>query len=237
MDAIILAGGFGTRLQSVLSNVPKPMAPMGEANDNRPFLSMLLQYLAGQGVTRAILATHFMHDVIESYLGTSHAGISLEYVREETPLFSGGAIVNAIHAAKLTKTFLVLNGDTFVQADYRNLYQTHLTSGAPLTMLLRHIPDTGRSGIVEIEGSTIFKFGERGTPGQPGYINAGVWVMSPNLLTAYPQGQAFSFEKDFLQPNIPNQLQPQAMVTEGYFIDIGVPEDYARAQSELAAYI
>jgi len=237
MDAIILAGGFGTRLQTVLNNVPKPMAPMGEANGNRPFLSLQLQYLARQGVTRAILATHFMHEAIESYLGPHHAGISLEYVRETTPLFSGGAIVNAIHTAKLTQPLLVLNGDTFVQADYRNLFQTHLQSGATLTMLLRHIPDTGRSGIVELEGTRITKFGNRGTPGQPGYINAGVWAMNPDLLAAYLQGQAFSFEKDFLQPNIPHALQAEAMVTNGYFIDIGVPEDYARAQTELAAYL
>lgn len=237
MDAIILAGGFGTRLQSVVKDVPKPMAPMGEAAGNRPFLSLQLEYLKKQGITRAILATHHMHDAIESFLGLGHAGIPIVYAFEESPLYSGGAIVNAMHKANLTKPFLVVNGDTFVEADYRNLYTTHLRSGAPVTMLLRHIPDTSRSGVVELTGTTITRFGERGASGQPGFINAGVWAMNPEILAAYPLGHAFSFEKDFLQPNIPHALQPQGMVTDGYFIDIGVPEDYARAQTELVTHI
>lgn len=238
MDAVILAGGFGTRLQGVLKDVPKPMAPMGEANANKPFLALLIEHLAQQGITRVILATHHMHEVIESYLGASHAGIPIIYALEKEPLFAGGAIVNAIHTAGLTQPFFVLNGDTFVQVNYQQLAAQHKASNADLTMVLRKTEDTGRSGVVEVDADNrITSFGVRGESNKPGLINAGVWMMDPSLLAGYKLGEPFSFEQHFLQPRIPHELKPHAFITSGYFIDIGVPEDYARAQRELAQYL
>jgi len=238
MDAVILAGGFGTRLQGVVKDVPKPMAPMGEANGNKPFLALLLRHLATHGITRVVLATHHMHDVIESYFGNTYAGIELVYAREATPLFAGGAIVNAIHTANLTQPLFVLNGDTFIGTDYQALAAQHKATNADLTMVLRHIPDTGRSGVVTVDADNrITSFGTRGETNKPGLINAGVWMMNPSLLSEYKIGEPFSFEQHFLQPRIPHKLKPHALITDGYFIDIGVPDDYARAQAELAQHL
>lgn len=232
MDALILAGGFGTRLQSVVKDVPKPMAPIQDT----PFLALLVRHLKKHGVTRVILATHYLHDVIEGFMGTSFEGVTVQYAHEATPLGTGGAIVNAIHQFGITRPVLVLNGDTFVKLDYAAMVAQHNQASSTFTIALRHIPDTGRSGVVAVENGHLQRFGERGQPGQPGLINAGVYIINPQTLKGFAPGQAFSLEKDFLEPQTPT-LQPTAFMAEGYFIDIGVPDDYARAQAELSRHM
>lgn len=233
MQAVILAGGFGTRLQPVISNVPKPMAPI----NGTPFLAMLIRHLKTQGITRVVLATHYMHLTIENFFNTNFEGMPITYAVEKEPLFAGGAIVNAIHTANLTQPFLVINGDTFIDVNYKTLYNHHITNNAQITMVLRHLEDATDKGVVETTGNRITKFGAKGAAGQPGLINAGVWVMNPEVLTAYPQGQAFSFEKDFLEANVPHNIQPHAFPVGSYFLDFGTPETYARAQTELPAIL
>lgn len=229
MQAIILAGGFGTRLRSVVADVPKPMAPIGD----KPFVALLMKHLMQFGVTEFVLSTHYLRQTIEDYFLNRFEGIPVRYAVEDAPLGTGGAIVHALRVMKADKPVLVVNGDTFVKLDYAAMYRQHVTSGEKLTMALRHIPDTGRSGVVSVDDAgRIVTFGERGMAGVSGLINAGVYVVSPELFAGYADGEAFGFEQDFMIPRVAT-LKPASFVAEDYFIDIGIPADYLRAQDEL----
>jgi len=126
---------------------------------------------------------------------------------------------------------LVLNGDSFVHVDYKALYEQHKTSGAKLTMVLREVSDTGRYGRVLVKDGVITSFAA-GEAGKPGLINAGVYVMQPDLFSGAKMPEAFSFEQDFLPPGVA-ELKPRVFRVDDYFIDIGIPEDYERACREL----
>ena len=227
MQAIILAGGFGTRLRSALADVPKPMAPIGA----KPFLAYLLDYLLTQGVTQVVLSVHYLREQIQSYFQSEYRGITIRYAIEEEPLGTGGAMVNSFRELAQLPTF-VLNGDTFLKLDYREMYLAHEASQQVMAMALRKVPDCSRYGIVEVEQGSVVAFKDQGGS-FPGLINAGVYLINPALLTMLQDvPEPFSFERDFLFPNIA-KIQPQAFVVEDYFIDIGIPEDYSRAKQEL----
>lgn len=229
MRAIILVGGFGTRLRSVLPDLPKPMAPI----QGKPFLAYLLDYLQQQGITRVIFPVHYLGEKIRSYFQSHYAGITIEYVEEQEPLGTGGAIVNALAAwsDQSSEPVFVLNGDTFVTMDYRAMYQEQVMSGAQLVMALRKVSDCSRYGKVMTKDHHITAFKEKGETG-PGYINAGVYLIDPALFDKYSLPAVFSFEKDFMFPYA-GILRPRAFIANDYFIDIGIPEDYARAAQEL----
>lgn len=226
MKAVVLAGGFGTRLRSVVSDVPKPLAPIA----GRPFLAWLVDALAAQGVTQVTLSVHHQWEKIRDYFLAHPAPVPVECVVEEIPLGTGGALRHVAAHRPSAEPVLVLNGDTYARVDLRALYQAHLAQPAPLTMVLRLIEDSGRYGTVDVQGGTITSFND-GKEGVPGLINAGVYVISPGLFDL-PLPPSFSFERDFL-PGRLHSLQPQAFMAGDYFIDIGIPEDYARAQKEL----
>lgn len=226
MKAIILAGGFGTRLRSVVSDVPKPLAPIA----GRPFLAWLIASLAARGVTSVTLSLHHQWEKIRDYFAANPAPVALDYIVEQEPLGTGGAMRYVLERQQAAEPVLVLNGDTYVQVDLEALARTHQASGASFTMALRGVDDSGRYGTVEVKDGIVTAFGE-GTPGKPGLINAGVYILSPILFQeALPQ--AFSFERDFLPPRLA-AIKPRAFMAGSYFIDIGIPEDYARAQAEL----
>lgn len=227
MQAILLVGGFGTRLQSVVPNIPKPMAPIND----KPFLDYLIRYLKSQGITRIILAVHYQASQIKNYFANEFAGIAIDYVDESEPLGTGGAIVNALAAVKNDEPVFVLNGDSFVKLNYSQMYQQHLEDNVRFTMALRHVPDCARYGNVIVKDNLIIKFAEKGNVG-PGYINAGVYLINKNAFEGFNLAKVFSIETEFLFPNI-EKIQPHAYLTDDYFIDIGVPEDYQRACSEL----
>jgi D-glycero-alpha-D-manno-heptose 1-phosphate guanylyltransferase len=126
---------------------------------------------------------------------------------------------------------LVVNGDTYVQLDHRALLSAHASQGAELTMAICEVPDVARYGALELSGTTVLGFHEKGPPGA-GWINAGVYVLGPGLCARFPSQQAFSFEQDLLVPQV-RSIRPHAFPTTGLFIDIGIPEDYARAQTLL----
>lgn len=233
MRAIILAGGFGTRLQTVISDLPKPMAPI----QGEPFLAYLLSYLRQQGIKEVILSVHYLRQKIIDYFQEEYAGIKISYAIEEQPLGTGGAICYALQQVVGDEPVFVLNGDTFVPLDYDAMYAQHLASEAHLSMALREISDCSRYGHVTVEQGQITSFQEKGMSG-PGYINAGVYLLQKKLFKDYQFSQAFSFEKDFLLEQ-GSQLKIPAFFAQDYFIDIGIPEDYARANQELpySAYI
>lgn len=225
-EAIVLAGGLGTRLRAVVSDVPKPMAPVG----GRPFLHWLLDGLARQGVRRVVLATGYMGDVVQDILGEAHAGMRLVYAREESPLGTGGALWAALAHVTGERAF-VLNGDTWLGAPLAPLAAE--APAADLTVAVRPLDDRARYGSVRVAGNRIEGLEEKGSSG-PGLANAGVYVARRDLPAKRPMAGAFSLEKEVLAK--PGDLDLRAHVTEATFLDIGTPEDFARAQNLIPAW-
>lgn len=227
-EAIVLAGGFGTRLQSVVSDVPKPMAPVA----GRPFLTYVLDRLGRQGYDHVVLATGYLHEKVEAFFGKEYQGIAIDYARELSPLGTGGAMVNALqhcHEERVT----VLNGDTLFDIDHNRLIQFAEEKNTLLAIVLRQVEDAGRYGSVEIDAEgRITAFREKDPACGAGLINGGIYRVSRHLFDGFSVGQQFSFEKDLMQQRF-REERYYAYADGAYFIDIGIPDDYARAQHEL----
>lgn len=228
-EAIVLAGGFGTRLQKVVNEVPKPMAPVC----NKPFLSYVLDYLIRYKYTHVVLATGYLHEKIEDYFGNNYNGLAVSYAQETTPLGTGGAILNALQYCK-SEQVTVLNGDTLFCIDFSDLEKTFTAHTSPLTIVLRLVDDTSRYGSVTIshEGQ-IVRFTEKTATSGSGYINGGIYQLHKSLFAGFTVGQTFSFEKDIME-HYYQQLSFYAFPVDAYFIDIGIPEDYYKAQQDFA---
>jgi len=229
MEAIVLAGGLGTRLAARLQGVPKPMAPVA----GRPFLEILLNQLDRAGCASVLLSVGHLHQVIQDHFGPSYRGMRLDYVIESVPLGTGGAIRAALPRATADHV-LVLNGDTFLLADYAAMMRFHVAEGRELTMAVTHQGNIARYGGVLVEERRIIGFQEKGRTG-PGWINAGAYVLHRDLQWPVELAERFSFETDFLAPET-GHLGPAAYEVDGFFLDIGVPEDLDRAQTELAGF-
>lgn len=228
MQAIVLAGGFGTRLRSVCSDVPKSMAPIHD----KPFLAYLLTYLQSMGVKRVILPVHYLAENIMTYFQSAYAGMMLDYVEETEPLGTGGAMVNALSRYQDNAPIFVLNGDTLVKLDFQAMYAEHVASGAAMTMALRQMEDCSRYGKVMTDNQRVVSFQEKGESGA-GFINAGVYLIQPDLFRTFDLPPPFSFEQDFLRTSL-SRLHVHAFMAKDYFIDIGIPEDYARAKQDFS---
>lgn len=229
MEAIVLAGGFGTRLRSVVKDVPKPMAPVA----GKPLLEVLLGRLAEQGFSHVVLALGHLAEVIVEHFGAEFRGMEITHVIEETPLGTGGAVRLALAHCRADHAY-VFNGDTFLDLETAAIEPLWQQFHEPL-IVARDVPDTSRYGRLETAGEHVQRFAEKGQSG-PGLINAGCYVLPRHALDAFVPGTAFSLEQDFLCPLVPaNPLR--VFVSQGYFIDIGIPEDYERAQTELAHFI
>ena len=227
MEAIVLAGGFGTRLQQVVTDVPKPMAPIA----GRPFLEILLGELAQKGFSRVVLSLRFMAEKISGHFGPRFAGMDIAYVVEDTPLGTGGATRLAATACTQEHVF-VFNGDTYHDLEV-DLLERQWQARQHTIVVGRQVPDTTRYGRLVVDGDRITSFAEKGIVG-PGLINAGCYVFATDALAQFPLNQPFSIETDYLVPEAA-RATVEVFVTEGVFIDIGIPEDYARAQTLLAA--
>ncbi|MBU1191308.1 MAG: nucleotidyltransferase family protein [Gammaproteobacteria bacterium] len=226
MKAIVLAGGLGTRLKERIADIPKPMAPVGE----RPFLEYLLDQLIIGGINEIILSVGFRADVIIDHFGESYRNASLSYAVETEPLGTGGAIVHAMQE-HITDPVIVLNGDTFLNIDYRSFLQWYSTAHADVAMILRDVPDASRYGSVTVTNGRVSGFKEKCVEGA-GLINAGIYIINPGSLKSFDLPNRFSFETDFLQRYY-SKIPIKAYITNAYFIDIGIPDDYDRAQQEL----
>ena len=225
MQAIILAGGMGTRLKEVISDVPKPMAPIG----NRPFLAILLNFLNSQGFSRIILSIGYMGHHIADYFGDKYLDMDILYSYEESPLGTGGAIKEALKLCKGDYTF-VLNGDTFIDVNAGEVLREWQENHKPI-MVAKELDDVGRYGALDVSGADLKSFSEKGHNG-PGLINAGCYLIPINLFSYCVLPTKFSFEKDFLQDYITNN-DVKIIKSTGLFIDIGIPEDYKKSQSML----
>ena len=228
-EAIILAGGFGTRLSHVVSNVPKPMAPVY----GKPFLSYVIDRLVDAGIERVVLATGYKHEVIEAWFGDSYRSAQIIYSHEDTPLFTGGAILQAARLLQ-SNDFIVLNGDTLFDIDFSKLYDFHTAHKAHLSVALRQVEDTSRYGSVTCDDHRIIAFSEKAESQGAGDINGGIYAINRSWLLAQDLPVKFSFEKELMQP-LAGQEGFYGLSFNTYFIDIGIPEDYYRAQREFGA--
>ncbi|WP_322995562.1 nucleotidyltransferase family protein [Castellaniella sp.] len=227
MEAIVLAGGYGTRLRAVVSDVPKPMAPVA----GRPFLEIVLDRLAQSGFTRVVLAVGYLSNVIIQHFGESYAGMDIDYVTEDQPLGTGGAMRQALDVCQQDPVF-VFNGDTYLGLEIQRVMSLWQAHQQPI-LVARHIAEVSRYGSVALDAQGFFAgFSEKGLKG-PGLINAGCYVLPRHILNAFPVGKAFSLETDYLA-QLPADVTMQVFVTQGLFIDIGVPDDYMAAQGLFA---
>lgn len=220
-EAIILAGGFGTRLRQVVPDVPKPMAPVA----GRPFLEILLESLAAKGFDRVILSLGFMAEKISGYFGGHFAGLDLVYVVEEQPLGTGGAVRLAMEQCQDDHVY-IFNGDTFLDLEVNAVEQQWQQNQHPI-IVGREVEDTSRYGRLLLMDGLVVGFAEKGIQGR-GIINAGCYVFGRHQLDEHALNEPFSLEADYLAWVVTKD-KVDVHVTSGLFIDIGVPEDYSRA--------
>jgi D-glycero-alpha-D-manno-heptose 1-phosphate guanylyltransferase len=224
--AFLLVGGLGTRLQSVLPSTPKPLARVG----NMPFLELLVLQLRSQGIRRIVMCTGHLAGQIEQEFGDGRKwDVAIDYSQESEPLGTAGAVKLAEGYLKQAADFLVMNGDSFLELDLRRLIQFHREHGGLVSMAVREVPDAARYGTVHMDANhRVVGFSEKTGATIPGVINGGVYVFNRVVLDRVSPGPA-SFEKDVF-PRVLDQ-GVYALEQHGMFIDIGTPEDYARAQT------
>jgi len=196
----------------------------------RPFLCYLLDRLIDAGIGRIVLATGYKHECIESYFGTEYRGAEIVYSQETKPLFTGGAIRKAARLLE-SSDFVVLNGDTLFDIDLHQLYEFHTQRAAQLSIALRQVPDTSRYGSVTCDEDQIVAFHEKVESSGEGAINGGIYAIHRDWLMSLDLPTKFSFEKELMQ-SMAGQEGFYGLRFSDYFIDIGVPEDYYRAQDE-----
>lgn len=224
-EAIILVGGKGTRLRGVVSDTPKPLALVA----GRPFLAYVLDHLAASGIRRCILATGYLAEMMENAIGSRWSAMEIAYSVETQPLGTGGAAALATDAL-LGDSAHLLNGDTFLQYSLGSLEKCTRTCGTEAGVALAEVGDVSRYGAVVLVDGKVGAFQEKGAVG-PGLINAGSYFLTAAALSRLSRHVApFSFETDILLP-LASSIQLAAFTDTGRFIDIGIPEDYARAQS------
>jgi len=231
MEAIVLAGGFGTRLRTVVPDLPKPMAPV----NGRPFLERLLDYWIAQGVTRFILSTGYRHEAIAAHFGNAFHGAAIHQVVEDRPLGTGGGLLLARGAVEAAGPFLVLNGDSFFEVALKLLRDFHAARKADATLSLFRSPQQGRYAGVTLDNDGLIRSLSAGQKG--GLANGGIYLMEGRLLDGGPwqPRSAVSLEEDILPFAVQAGKRVYGMECFGRFLDIGVPEDYARAAAVLGA--
>jgi len=229
MDTIILAGGLGTRLREVVSDLPKPMVSI----NGKPFLDLILSLLNRCGsIERVILAVGYMADkIIERYEDSSEYSFEILFSVEEKLLGTGGAIKNALKYTE-TDNVLVLNGDSYVDIDFYDLLKKHSQTNAEMTIVLKELENTNRYGSVKIdENNKITCFEEKKTGVSKGYVNAGIYLIKRSLFDSIKEQAVISLEKELLPVFIKKDVF--GYIGKGKFIDIGIPETYRIADKYL----
>ena len=228
MQAILLAGGLGTRLRSVVNDRPKPMALIGD----RPFMEYVVHELSRYGIDEIIFAVGYKGSMVEEYFGDgSRFGVKVSYAYEEELLGTAGAIKNA--GCFVTEdTFFVLNADTFYQMDYGRLLRVKAENRLAMALVLREVPDISRYGAAVLDGAMLAGFNEKTAEKRPGTINGGVYLMNRELLSEIPEGK-ISLENEMIPKWMAEGKRLGGFVNDGYFIDIGIPEDYFKFQADV----
>lgn len=232
MQAIILAGGLGTRLKSVVADKPKVLSPVA----NHPFLYYVIEYLQKQGITEYIFSLGYLSEQVIAYLLSNYAHLSYTYTIETTPLGTGGGIKNALQLA-IENDVLIVNADTFFDVDISLMIQQHKAANANCTIALKAMTNFDRYGTVELDDSNnIISFQEKKFT-TAGLINGGYLILDKSYFLAVTEHlpEVFGYERDFLEPNLQKMII-QGFVSNGYFIDIGIPEDYQKAEQAFVTF-
>jgi|ERR1700693_109662 D-glycero-alpha-D-manno-heptose 1-phosphate guanylyltransferase len=226
IPAVLLVGGMGTRLRSVLPTTPKPLARVGRL----PFLQLLVLQLRSQGIRRIVLCTGHLADQIGKEFGDGHKwDVAIDYSKESKPLGTAGAVKLAERYLQNVSDFLVMNGDSFLELDFREFIGFHRKRGGLISMAVRRVHDAARYGSVQLdENHRVLGFSEKTSDSVPGIVNGGVYVFNHAILDEIPEGPA-SLERDIFPKVLERGIY--ALDQQGMFIDIGTPEDYARAQT------
>jgi len=226
-EAIILAGGLGTRLRTAVPDLPKCMAPV----NGQPFLSYVIEHLLEQGVQQFILALGYKSEAFENFLSTKLSTGTYQLSIEDEPLGTGGAIRKACSLTE-GKTVIALNGDTLFRINLKKLISFHHMCGANCTLSLKPMKNFNRYGVVELNKDYSIKSFHEKKQYQEGLINGGVYALHAQKFLAEELPVKFSFEKDYLETFYQSRRM-FGVVQDEYFIDIGIPEDYERAKREL----
>lgn len=232
MQAIILAGGKGTRLRSIVNDRPKPMASVGE----KPFLELEIQYLKQYGISQFLFCVGHLHQHIQGYFGDGRRwGVNIEYSIEEEPLGTAGALKHA--EQYIQGTFLVFNGDSYLDLDLRTLILFHEEKKAMDrrclgTLVLTTIPDAHDFGSVTIDqNNRILSFEEKsGNKNASNHINAGIYVLEPDFLTHIEASMKVSLERETFPTMLKAGFYLFGYAADGFFADIGTPYGYRRFQ-------
>ncbi len=226
-QAIILAGGLGTRLREAVPDLPKCMAPILA----KPFIGYLMDYLQQRGIQQFIFSLGYKYNIVEQYLKTQYGHLNLVYSVEEEPLGTGGAIKLACKYSK-DETAVVLNGDTYFKVDLPELDAFHDTRKADCTLALKPMKRFDRYGVVELNNNYAVSSFKEKQYYEEGLINGGVYALNTKQFLHEPLPDRFSFEKEYLEKFL-NKGTIYGIIQDEYFIDIGIPEDFERAQTEL----
>ncbi|ELD5360349.1 nucleotidyltransferase family protein [Campylobacter coli] len=216
MQAIVLAGGLGTRLRSVVQDLPKPMAPI----NGKPFLAFVLEYLKKQGITEIILSVSYKYELIQEYFKDEFEGMKIRYNVEKELLGTGGAIKDALKLVK--NEAYVVNGDTFFDIDLKKL----VLNSSKICIALKQMQNFDRYGTVNVDEQGIVTSFEEKVFKKQGLINGGIYLLKKDIFDEFSLEKKFSFE-EFLQENY-KLLKIQTQIFDDYFIDIGIPEDYIK---------
>ena len=231
-EAIILAGGLGTRLKEIVSDAPKSMAPI----NGRPFLEYQLDLLDRWGLKKVILSVGYQKEIIQHHFGEQYKSLQLVYAVEDEPLGTGGAILNALQFVEGYAVF-ILNGDTYFDVNFQRLDDFRKIKEADFCLSMRFEIDPARFGMLEFDNNNrITQFYEKSDGMEEGYINGGVYVVRKEYLRKFGLPEKFSFEKDFLQKYYQTE-EFYGMRCFSYFRDIGIPEDYQKAIDEFKRLI
>lgn len=227
VSAIVLAGGLGTRLRPVIGALPKALAQVA----GRPWIDQLLDQLEAASVPKVVLATGYGSEALRTALGSGRRHLDLVHAPEPEPLGTAGALrfCSPLVASDLV---IVLNGDSYCGVDLRDLVAFHRQSGCKVTLTLVRVAETGRFGLVELdEAARVERFVEKGpsSNGSTGLVNAGVYVMERSFLAELPARTPLSLEREVFPALIEQGIA--GFVCDGPFLDIGVPEDFGRAEA------
>lgn len=227
-EAILLAGGLGTRLQKTVPDLPKPMAPVND----RPFIEYLLDFLISNHIRKFIFSVGYKHETFVNYFTDDYRDCRILFSVEQEPLGTGGGIRKALEFVESSEV-LVMNADTFFRLDVSAMYNSHKKTNADLTIALRQMDDVSRYGCVEIDKDMhVTGFAEKKSITGKGFINGGVYILKRTFFEKLPLPEKFSLEKDCLEKYF-NILKIGGFPSSGYFLDIGIPEDYEKAQHDL----
>jgi D-glycero-alpha-D-manno-heptose 1-phosphate guanylyltransferase len=230
VSALILAGGLGTRLRPAPSGVAKVLAEVG----GRPFITWILDDLAAAGARQVVLLTGYQAAQVRQTLGEDYDGMSLIYSEEQAPLGTAGAVRQALALLK-ADSFLLLNGDSMCRMDLPKLLARHHQRRADVTLTVAEVADASRFGRVEMSAQgRVSRFVEKQDNAGPGWINAGVYALNRGLFQEVLPGVICSLERELL-PGWVDTMRMFAVKSQGRFLDIGTPEDYATADSSFRA--